>query len=123
MKTLIIEPSKFSPKIVLNDSGEIIIHGRSIVEDPYEFYHPVLAWIKECDIESVKIEIRLDYMNTSSSKQIFNLLLFVEENVLIKDASVNWFYEHDDEDIFDIGKEFESQLDLTFSFYEFAEAS
>ena len=123
MQTLVIEPTKFSPKVVMDPTGEVFIHGRSILEDPSIFYSPVFKWLKVCDSESLKMEIKLDYMNTSSSKQIYNMLRVIEDSAYIKNAQINWFYEEGDEDILDLGKEFESQLDLNFSFFEYSESA
>ena len=122
MNTLIIEPTKFSPKIVLNPSGEVIIHGRSIVENPYEFYLPVLTWMRECQTESVSIEIKLDYMNTSSSKEMYNFFKIIKDNVYIKNVTVNWYFEEGDDDGYDVGCEFESFTKIPFRFHEYAEA-
>jgi hypothetical protein len=121
MKHIIIEPTKFSPRVELNPTGEILIHGRSIVEDSHAFYTPILEWVSGCESNSLKVEVKLDYMNTSSSKQIYSLLILIQERFDAKNVLVNWFYEEGDEDIYELGKEFESQLGLTFCFYEFAE--
>lgn len=121
MNQMIIEPTKYSPRVELNPSGSIFIEGRSIIEDPFAFYNPILNWVKNSTAHALKVEIKLEYLNTSSSIQIYKLLSTVQENFGEQYASINWYYEEDDEDTLELGKEFESQLNLPFKFYKFAE--
>jgi len=123
MDQMIIEQTKYSPRVELDPKGLIYIQGRSIVEDPFAFYGPVLNWVKNANITSLKVEIKLEYLNTSSSIQIYKLLSLIQENYESNNVSVSWFYEEDDEDTFELGKEFESQLKLPFGFYKFSEAA
>ncbi len=123
MDQMIIEQTKYSPRVELDPKGLIYIQGRSIVEDPFAFYGPVLNWVKNASTTSLKVEIKLEYLNTSSSIQIYKLLSLIQENYESSNVSVSWFYEEDDEDTFELGKEFESQLKLPFGFYKFSEAA
>jgi hypothetical protein len=121
MDQMIIEPTKYSPRVELDPSGFIHIQGRSIIEDPFTFYGPILSWVENATSSSLKVEIKLEYLNTSSSIQIYKLLSLIQENCKIDNVSISWFYEENDEDTFELGKEFESQLKLPFGFYRFAE--
>jgi Domain of unknown function (DUF1987). len=121
MNQMIIEPTKYSPRVELNPNGSIFIAGRSIIEDPFVFYNPILNWVKNSTAHTLEVEIKLEYLNTSSSIQIYKLLSTVQENFGGQYASINWYYEEDDEDTFELGKEFESQLNLPFKFHKFAE--
>jgi hypothetical protein len=121
MKSLFIEESKATPKVNFNPNGELFIHGRSLPEDPVGFYTPVLDWIKDCDCESVTLNLKLEYLNTSSSKQVYSLLCLLNENSLVQSKTVNWHYEEGDDESFETGKEFESLTKIKFNFYEYAE--
>jgi hypothetical protein len=123
MKELIIEATKYSPRVDLNPSGRIIIEGRSLVEDSYKFYEPVLQWIQDSTCNSLKVYIKLEYINTSSSKQIFNLLKLIHENSTILDVNVQWYYEEGDEDTYELGKDIESEIRIPFEFLEYAETA
>ena len=120
---MIIEPTKYSPRVELNSDGYIHIQGRSIIEDPFSFYDPILNWVKNVTAHSLKVEIKLEYLNTSSSIQIYKLLSTIQENFGEQYASISWFYEDGDEDTYELGKEFESQLKLPFGFYRFQEVA
>jgi hypothetical protein len=121
MKALFIEESKATPKVNFNPNGELFIHGRSLPEDPVGFYTPVLDWIKNCACETVVLNMKLEYLNTSSSKQVFSLLSLMNENPLIKNKSVNWHYEEGDDESYETGKAFESLTNIQFRFFEYAE--
>lgn len=120
MSSTIIAETKSSPRIELNPEGEIIIHGRSIIEDTYTFYKPILEWIRDTTCETMTVEVRLEYMNTSSSKQLLNILKTVAGNPHFNSIYVKWYYEEDDEDMLDLGKDYESLIHIPFDFYEYS---
>jgi hypothetical protein len=121
MKALFIEESKATPKVNFNPNGELFIHGRSLPEDPFGFFTPILNWIKECTCESIRLNLKLEYLNTSSSKQVYTLLCLLNENINIKSKLVIWHYEEGDDESFETGKEFESLTKIDFIFFEYAE--
>ncbi len=100
------EPSKRTPWIIL-ESGRIFIMGRSIPENPGEFYRPIQDWISKyvhSNIEKTKIEFGFEYINTSSTKWIFTLLKELSEmKDLAVNARVTWYYEQGDEDMSELG--------------------
>lgn len=121
MNTLLIEETKGTPRVRLYPTGEIFIEGRSLPEDPASFYTPILNWVRECQTEKVTIDIRLEYMNTSSSKEMYTFFRLIKENPYIKHVTVNWHFEEGDDDGFDVGREFESFTKIPFAFHEYAE--
>lgn len=121
MEMQIIEKTKHTPRVVMNPQGQIRIEGRSLIEDPFTFYEPIFKWIKEVSMEMLSMDIKLEYLNTSSTKQLFNLIYLAQSNPGIKAMQINWYYEIDDEDTLELGKEIESLLNVTFNFCEIAE--
>ena len=122
MNTLLIEETKGTPRVCLNSDGEMHIEGRSLPEDPVLFYAPVLDWVRRCTVENVTLHIRLDYMNTSSSKEIYLFFKCIRANEHIKKAVVNWYYEEGDDDVYETGREFENISGLPFYYHTYAEA-
>ena len=118
MDTTIIEATKCTPLITLNPNGEIILQGRSIIEDTIAFYKPVMDWIVNVDSREMTVVVRMEYMNTSSSKQLLYMLKAVVANPFIRNIYVKWYYEEDDEDMLDMGKDYESILHIPFDFFE-----
>ncbi len=121
MKTIKIDEAKFSPRVEFNSNGEMIICGRSIMEDPSVFYNPIIESIKNCQSKTFTLEFRLDYMNTSSSKVLLNLMLAIKERFNNNHVFIKWYYDSDDEDILEIGRDFESIICIPIDFYELCE--
>lgn len=123
MKKIIIDGTKHTPHVELDPSGEIVIQGRSTSEDPLTFYNPILSWVKGCSSVSLNLMIKLEYVNTPSTKQIFNLLHLVRQNKVIKNVFIGWYYQDDDEDILELGKEIESLIELPFVFHKYSDST
>lgn len=122
MEPLIIIGTNYTPNVVFNVDGNLKITGRSLPEDTAKFYEPVILWVSECTLKSIIITVRLDYMNSSSAHQISKFIMVVKNNPFIKDCLVEWYYESDDEDGLDFGKELEFITDFKFNFYQYAES-
>ena len=123
MKQLIIEGTKYSPRIELNPTGHIKIEGRCLFEDTFVYFNPIFRWVKSCTFNTVDIKIKLEYVNTSSVKQIYTLLSLIKDNYHIKNVYINWYYEEGDDDCLELGKDIESQIQLPFDFYEYTETA
>jgi hypothetical protein len=99
-------PTKRTPWIIL-EPGRIFIMGRSIPENPGDFFRPIQEWVSEYakhNIEKSKIELGFEYINTSSTKWIFTILKELSEmKEIVKNASVTWYYEQGDEDMGELG--------------------
>jgi hypothetical protein len=100
------DSSKRTPWIIL-EPGRIFIMGRSIPENPGEFYLPVFEWISEYVVKyrgKSKIDIGFEYINTSSIKWIYTILKELADlNDINENANVTWYYEHGDDDMGELG--------------------
>jgi hypothetical protein len=118
-RSLKIKGTEDTPDIVFDPGrNEFIIKGRSLPEDASVFYAPVFTWLKEYLAEphaSAELNLNLDYFNSSSVKQILNLLsLFEEPANSGKVVRIRWCYSADD-DLMEIkGNEFKSMLKVPF---------
>jgi hypothetical protein len=96
--------------------------GKSIPEDAYAFYTPILEAINrylESPAPKTILSFNLEYINSSSKKIITNILkLFEQSFIKGKDMIVEWHYETDDESIFDLGQDLQSMLSIPFRFIE-----
>lgn len=103
---LIIDQTKKTPGIVL-EAGRILIRGRSISENPGEFYRQIHEWIinytSECE-QMTNVHLGFEFINTTSIKWVFAIL---KELNRIPDidhrAKISWYYETGDEDMLDLG--------------------
>lgn len=113
--SLRIKATEDTPEVNFNkDSGEFSLSGRSLPEDAFEFYRPVKAWLKEYIKQpnnNSDLKISLDYFNSSSVKQLLELIILFEQILASgKKASIIWCYS-DGDDLMEIkGREFESMV-------------
>jgi len=126
MNNLVIEGSKQTPKVeFIASSGILEISGRSIPENTFEFFNPVLLWLDEYSqnaLDVTTINVNLEYFNTSSSKYI--LEIFKRLKGLINDGKevlVKWYYEEDDEEMMETGEDYEDVTGLEFDYHEIEE--
>ena len=111
MENLIIKAAKNTPEIQFLATGELKISGRFITEDAVRTFQPLINWVKGYEGRSLRFYIKLDYINTSSTMLLFNLLRLIDDDTNISDATVHWYYDEDDEDHLDTGKFYEDRLD------------
>ncbi|MDA3780219.1 MAG: DUF1987 domain-containing protein [Bacteroidales bacterium] len=122
MENLIIEKTAKTPYINYNsENGIFSMVGRSIPENPESFYNKIFMWLNEYfnnPQEITNLEIQLEYINSGSSRFVLELLQLMQSNQHNTKCTINWFYEEDDEAILELGKHFQSLLDLSFKLIE-----
>ncbi len=121
MKDLIIKETEKTPSIALSTNGVLKIEGRSIPEDAAKFFKPLLEWTKGFTAREIRVDIKLEYFNTSSSKFILEMLRLLENNPENNNILVNWFYEEGDLDVLESGQYFESIIGIPFKYIEYEE--
>lgn len=117
MENFTIKQGEDTPEILIDfDAGLIEIAGKSLPEDSTSFYIPVESAVKEYISKpksETTINLKLEYLNSSSQKRILEILTLIEE--LIKkglEVRVNWFYNPEDEDILEEGKDLAKMLKM-----------
>ncbi len=98
--------------------GELIISGNSIPEDPIKFYAPLNDVIDIYVLSpkpATNITFRMNYINTSSSRHILDILKKIETINSKSKITVSWIYEHDDQDMEEAGYDYQSIVDVTFN--------
>ena len=123
MESKRIEPTKYSPLVELSADGKMVIRGRSIIEDPITFYNKVMDWIPQSKSKTITVDIQLEYLNTSSTKVLLNLFKKIKDYYNANYFTINWYYECDDDDMLELGKDFESIICVPVDFYEMAETA
>jgi len=117
-----IPETNYTPRVEFKSNGELTITGKSLPEDTSMFYEPMVNWVNNCTAPTIFLTIRLDYMNSSSAHQVTKLLMTLKDNPMVKECSIDWYYETDDEDSLDFGRELEYLTDFNFKFHLYAEA-
>ena len=93
--------------------GTLSISGKSLPEDAREFYEPLLVWLEaltNSDAVSFKIELDIEYYNTSSSSILLEILKQLAKLNLTKDVQIIWYYEEDDIEMEEIGLDYQRMI-------------
>ena len=115
-----LKATEDTPEVVLDKkNNEFSLTGRSLPEDAFEFYEPIIAWMKAYVKQpnpSTEFQVKMDYFNSSSVKQVFDLLMLLEDIIKAeKEAKIVWWY-HEDDELMEIkGKEFQEMLNIHFA--------
>jgi len=107
---LIINETISTPKIEFRTLGSLTIRGKSLPEDPKRFFNPLLEWVKDLSAEKVSLELFLEYVNTSSSKNLLELIKSIDKNPRIKHLNFYWHYDVDDLGMLEFGELIASNL-------------
>ena len=111
MQNLVIEETKYTPKIVLDaESGVIELRGKSYPENTFEFYKPMMEWLEEYFDSNAKektvVNMEIIYFNSSSSKLFFDFFDLLDEAKDEHDIEVNWIYDEENESALEAGEDF-----------------
>ncbi len=121
-----IDRTDTSPQVVLDlDHGLMEIVGRSLPPNSEQFYSRVHRWLEEYLRQprmETTVNMRLDYLDTSSSKHLYNIFRRLDDvNDESRHVQVNWHYETGDEEMAETGKDYQSFFKLDFEFIEVPE--
>jgi hypothetical protein len=124
MDDLILKRTYNSPAVAfIADRGDLSIEGRSIPEDPGEFFENLIEWVNDYFLNpasKTSVSIKLEYINSGSSKYMLELLrIFKNNHESGKPVQVKWFYEEGDESIQELGLHYEQTIQLPFEHIEF----
>ncbi|MDI1353620.1 MAG: DUF1987 domain-containing protein [bacterium] len=119
METYIIKGTHKTPSIHFDAvAGILEIQGRSIHENPYEFYQPLVDFLSKHSVATLptcEVTINLEYFSTSSSRCLFMILKKLREiNGAGASVKVKWLYEEGDDEMRESGEEFHELLEIPF---------
>ena len=106
MENLIVEATRSSPAIRFDAEQRCLrLSGESYPENAAAFYAPVFAWLKAFLVTlapgaAVRVELDIQYLNSSSIKVMLNLLDLLEQAAQDgMSIAVEWYYDPDNEAI------------------------
>lgn len=118
---ILINATRTTPRVLIDSSkGLFAITGKSVPESSVNFYYPLIKQITEIFKDkkgTLRLDIALEYFNTSSSKCVFDLLKAFQR--LSKSGiklDIKWYYEQDDPDMKETGEDYEDLLNLSFEY-------
>jgi len=116
---VLVDQTRNTPLIKIQP-GIIEIKGRSIPEDAFDFYEPIMDSIKKYVSSPPKhtdIIITLEYINSGSKKYLINILTFLEETVALNtEVQVKWIIDKDDDSMRELGEDLSELIELPFEF-------
>lgn len=115
MQVFQVEGTDQTPQVTLNkEKGLFEFAGRSLTDKAVDFYKPIVAWMNDYSKDpnpKTDLVFKMEYMNTSSSKALFDLFAIVQN---IPGAKIVWCFHDEDEDMEETGEEFSSLVKIPF---------
>ena len=126
MENLIVQPTINTPLIDFDaGSGKLLLKGRSIPEDPGDFYERILRWLEayfSTTDQDTEMEFQVEYANSGSTKYILEVLKDLQRHSSQgKNVKVIWCYEEDDESIEELGELYRNSVNLPWEMKEIFE--
>jgi len=119
---LFVEGKEDRPEIDMNPAENVfLIKGRSIPENAYDFYQPVIDWLDNYmkNPNSLSIfEFRFEHLNTHSTQQIMKILQKLKKLLNDSKAKIKWYYNKDDNDMLELGSRLKELIDVDIRFIE-----
>ncbi|MBN2634526.1 MAG: SiaC family regulatory phosphoprotein, partial [Bacteroidales bacterium] len=107
--------------------GVIKIKGRGLFSHKTKLPAKVLAWLDnylEDPAETTDVVVAFEYLNSFSTRVLTSIFQKVKSLVLKeKKFVIHWYYESDDEDIFERGEYIASTLDIPVQFVVISDIS
>lgn len=116
-----IEATHQTPLIQWDLAGNttsIVISGVSIPENAYLFFKPLEDFIQDIDphkYSKANVIMRLEYMNSLSSKAILDYLRIMKMQKSMQ-VKVVWEYFSDDDEMREYGESFSEIVDIPFNY-------
>jgi hypothetical protein len=113
-----IEGTNLLPAVIFLKEGSMKIEGRIVPDHVNSFFEPLMNWVSNLRCTKVIFDIDIEYMNTSASRQLFQLLKTLEDNAHILNIIVFWHYEEEDEEHYETGQILASKMRRIRFFYK-----
>jgi hypothetical protein len=123
MDPLRIAATEDTPEIIFDPGNNIFkISNVSLPENAIEFYAPVLEWLKryrDNALPTTIFDFNIEYLNTASSKQIFELIFLIDKINEKSNVTIRWHYDKIDEDMHALGIRFTHLVKVKFEMVEY----
>lgn len=123
MEKYIVRETSKTPSISFDpDHGLFEIKGKSIPENSFGFYTPVLDFLdtySSSPADRTVLNVKFEFFNTSSSNRIH--ALFKKFEKMYQDNSevlIRWFCENGDDNMLEAGEDFKTILHVPFEIVE-----
>jgi len=119
MESIRIEKTQKAPLFILRD-GYIRLSGRSIPQNAKQLYKICFDWIEQYiqkPSRDTKVDLYFEYIDTSSIRCVVDILTKLSRipETGHKRVEINWYYEKDDDDSYDLGVYIQQHLKIPFN--------
>ncbi len=121
LNPLRIDSTGETPEVFFSTTEASLLSGRSLPENAYSFYEPLLDWIKQMVDSNTKefvLVFSFDYFNSSSGRYIYEILHMLDKSRNKNHYSIIWKYEAEDDLMIERGEAFQSLCSIPFDFVE-----
>lgn len=131
MKPLVVKQDEFTPGVSFDPEVSVFeIYGFSRPESVVGFYKPLIEWLEvykdtvlasntQYDKSKLVLKLHMTYFNSASSKFLLEILqIFMKMSSRGNIVEVVWYYDADDEEILESGKELSELIDYPFTYVE-----
>ncbi len=131
MESFLIEATKATPLVKFDkEKNYLVFKGQSYRENMTAFYRPVLSFLDELILLNTRMQntfivsFYLSYCNGVTLKCIFSILEKIKDIYKNGQAvSVVWFYEEDNENMFENGEDYKEVFNIPIYLCEIAEGN
>jgi hypothetical protein len=99
-------------------NGTLDLDGKIVAENPIDFFDRLNRWTEEFaanrGTQTLTVGLRLDYFNTVASKLLSKFFI----KLIALDATINWYYEKDDDEIKEAGEDYKIMLNYEINIIE-----
>ena len=126
MDKLVLDETPKTPKTFFDhQNGKLQLTGRSIPENAYGFYYPLLEWCDEYaknPAEQTHFVLNISYFNSSSAEFLLDIFKKLEDLYQRgKAVHIHWHYDRQDEDMLIVGEDFKQLLKVPITMVAFEE--
>ncbi len=119
---ILIDKTPDCPYVNFSEEGLLEIEGRSITEDVFSFWQPLVDWVAQyvkTPAEKTCMVFFFEYTNSSSNKYINELLKHLDACAANGNkVEIRWRFEEDDESILMLGQDLDALVSIPFVFEE-----
>ncbi len=120
MDNLFLVSTANSPLVLFEEEGKLLISGKVTPDTEDDFWTPIRKWLNcytENPAKQTVFHFQLECLNTSSSKEILQILYGLNElNERGYNATVQWDFHNGDIDMLEVGRDYEHLVKVPFVF-------
>jgi hypothetical protein len=113
-----------TPDVILDtEKNKFYFGGRSLSENPVEFYRPIVKWFErymESPNEFTQIEFKFEYFNSASARILANILGKLENLYKVgRKVEILWLHKVTDKDMLEAGMRYAEAFAIPFKYLSY----